>query len=332
MNAQAVAPDRNPESATPPWARRVLVALGGNAMSAPDGSATEAHQIAALTVAAAHIADLVAAGIEVVITHGNGPQVGNLLVKNELSAAVVPPVSLDWCVAQTQATIGFVLQNALDRAFAERGIRRRTITLVTRTEVDPQDPAFAAPAKPIGRYRTAAQAASLMAQGQNWSEFGERGWRRVVPSPKPLRVLDAPSGAELAGLGYVVILAGGGGVPVIAGDQGYVGVEAVIDKDLAAAVLAKDLAADVLVIATDVEAAVLGWGTPQARSVGRVSVAEMTAYQQEGHFAAGSMGPKVAAATSFVADGGAAAVITRLDLLADALTSPLGTVGTVITP
>ncbi|RIJ67048.1 carbamate kinase [Nakamurella silvestris] len=301
-------------------------------MSAPDGSATEAHQIAALTSAATHIADLVAAGTEVVITHGNGPQVGNLLVKNELSAAVVPPVSLDWCVAQTQATIGFVLQNALDRALADRGVERRTVTLVTRTLVDAADPAFANPGKPIGRYRTAAEAEVLIAQGQHWADLGDRGWRRVVPSPVPIRVVDAPVGAQLAGLGHIVILAGGGGVPVVDGEHGLVGVEAVIDKDLAAAVLAKDLGADVLVIATDVEAAVLSWGTPQARSLGRVTVAEMTAYQAQGHFAAGSMGPKVAAVTSFVADGGRAGVITRLDRLAEALTRPLGTVGTVITP
>ena len=146
---------------------RVLVALGGNAMSAPDGSATEAHQIAALTAAAEHLADLVAAGFPVAITHGNGPQVGNLLVKNELAADVVPPVTLDWCVAQTQATIGFVLCNGLEAALTARGLPSRVAALVTRTLVDPADPAFDRPSKPIGRYRTAAEAARAQALGQS---------------------------------------------------------------------------------------------------------------------------------------------------------------------
>ncbi|HEY7816009.1 MAG TPA: carbamate kinase [Nakamurella sp.] len=315
-------------------ARRVLVALGGNAMSAPDGSATEADQIAALGEAAVRIAELVAAGFEVVITHGNGPQVGNLLVKNELSAAVVPPVSLDWCVAGTQATIGFVLQDALGAALAARGVTRPTATLVSRTLVDPADPAFRAPDKPVGRYRTREEAEPLIAAGQQWRDFGERGWRRVVASPLPLRSLDAGTGRVLADLGHVVILSGGGGIPVTQTASGFAGVEAVIDKDRAAAVLAPDLAADTLVIATDVPAAVIGYGTPDARALGHVSLATMRSHAAAGHFAAGSMGPKVEAICSFVAAGGRAGMITRLETLAQAVTAPLGgreTVGTVVT-
>jgi carbamate kinase len=315
---------------------RVLVALGGNAMSAPDGSATEADQIAALSQAAGHIADLVAAGIEVVVTHGNGPQVGNLLVKNELSAAVVPPVSLDWCVAGTQATIGFVLQDALTTAMAARGLPHRTATLVSRTLVDPADPAFRSPDKPVGRYRTREEAEPLIAAGQQWRDFGDRGWRRVVASPKPLRSLDAPTGRTLADLGYVVILSGGGGIPVVeaggeTGVVGLTGVEAVIDKDRAAAVLGPDLVADTLVIATDVPAAVLGFGTPEARPLGHVSLAAMSSYLAAGHFGAGSMGPKVDAICSFVQRGGRAGMITRLDRLAEAVTGPFGAAGTVVT-
>lgn len=320
-------------SGPPPdrWAHRILLALGGNAMSAPDGSATEPDQIAALGTAAGHIADLVTAGFEVIVTHGNGPQVGNLLVKNELSAAVVPPVSLDWCGAGTQATIGFVLQNALTAALAERGVEAPTATIVTRTLVDVDDPAFVNPDKPVGRFRSRAEAEPLIAAGQQWRDFGDKGWRLVVPSPQPLQILDAPTGRQLADLGYLVILSGGGGIPVVRRGSGLAGVEAVIDKDRAAAILAPALAADTLVIATDVPAAVVGYGTPQARPLGHVSLAELRSLAAAGHFGAGSMGPKVDAACAFVAGGGRASVITSLERLAQAVTSPLGAVGTVVT-
>lgn len=310
-------------------AGRVLVALGGNAMSAPDGSATEEHQIAALTAAAGHIAALIARGFEVAITHGNGPQVGNLLVKNELSAAVVPPVSLDWCVAQTQATIGFVLASALEAALAERGIDRPVAALVTRTLVRADDPAFAEPNKPIGRYCTAQEAAPLIAHGQHWQDFGARGWRRVVASPRPVRVLDAVVGRGLLETGTVLILAGGGGIPVVQDGDRVRGVEAVIDKDSTAALLADGLDCDYLVIATDVPEAVVGYGTPQARPLGAVTAAELAEYAEAGHFAAGSMGPKVRSAIAFGSRPGRTAIITALDRLADALT--VGGVGTVVT-
>lgn len=313
------------------WAHRILVALGGNAMSAPDGSATEHDQIAALSTAAQHIADLVGAGFDVAVTHGNGPQVGNLLVKNEIAAGIVPPVSLDWCGANTQGTIGFIMQNALAAAFAKRGIDRPTAALITRTLVDAADPAFENPDKPVGRFRSHDEAQPLIDAGQDWRDFGDRGWRRVVPSPKPVRVLDAPTGKALADLGYIVVLSGGGGIPVVERDGGLVGVEAVIDKDRAAAILAPDLGADTLVIATDVPAAVIGYGTPDARPLGHVSLAEMRDLSAAGHFGAGSMGPKVEAACAFVAGGGGASVVTSLERLGDVFTSPLGAVGTVIT-
>jgi carbamate kinase len=328
------------------WARRVLVALGGNAMSAPDGSATEADQIEALGRAAAHIADLVAAGVQVAVTHGNGPQVGNLLVKNELTATVVPPVSLDWCVASTQATIGFVLTDALEAEFAARGIDRQVAGLVTRTLVDADDEAFRNPTKPVGRYRSKPEAEPFRALGQHWQDFGERGWRRVVASPRPVRILDAPVATALVESGTGVICSGGGGIPVVRqpaagpsnGADGrpgrLTGVEAVIDKDHSAAILADLLGCDALVIATDIDNAVLHYGTPQARPLGLVGVSEMAGYLAEGHFAAGSMGPKVEAAHRFAAGAGSTgprtSIITRLDLLAKALTDEPGTVGTVI--
>jgi carbamate kinase len=273
----------------------------------------------------------VGAGYHVAITHGNGPQVGNLLVKNELSAAVVPPVSLDWCVAQTQATIGFVLTDALEAALAARGVSRPVAALVTRTLVDEHDPAFGAPSKPVGRYRTKAEAGPLIEHGQHWQDFGARGWRRVVASPEPLHVLDADVGKTLLDNGTVLIMAGGGGIPVIRREGVLHGVEGVVDKDLTAALLGRFVGCDTLVIATDVDQAVLHWGTPEAQPLGHVSTATLRRHAAAGHFAAGSMGPKVRAACQFADGPGRTAVITRLDRLAEAVTSPLGTVGTVVT-
>ena len=184
------------------------------------------------------------------LTHGNGPQVGNLLVKNELAAAVVPPVPLDWCGAQTQATLGFVLMNALEAALAERDIDRRTATVVTRTLVASDDAGFTHPTKPIGRYLPADEAALLIEHGETWEDRGEKGWRRVVASPEPLEILDAPAVQALVDAGFVVVANGGGGIPVVREADGSLrGVEAVIDKDLGAALLARTVDADVLVIA-----------------------------------------------------------------------------------
>jgi len=309
---------------------RVLLALGGNAMTNAEGRARPEDQIAAAQVAMESVADLVALDVEVVLTHGNGPQVGNLLVKNELAAGVVPPVPLDWCGAQTQGTIGFVLLDALDAALAGRGIERRGAAVVTRTLVDAGDPGFTTPTKPIGRYLAAAEAALLVEHGETWEDRGEKGWRRVVASPRPLEIIDAPVVTALVEAGFVVVANGGGGIPVVRTRFGSLsGVEAVIDKDLGAALLARTVAADVLVIATDVPHAVLRFGTPQAEPLGRVTVGRLRGYAAEGHFAGGSMGPKVDAACRFVEDGGQRAVITSLDTIVDAVT---GNAGTVVVP
>jgi carbamate kinase len=305
----------------------VLVALGGNAMTGPDGSATPKAQRAAITVASRHLADLVAAGHEVVVTHGNGPQVGNLLVKNELAASVVPPVPLDWCGAQTQGTIGFPLLDTLEAALAARGAERPVAALITRTLVAADDPGFTHPTKPIGRVLPREQAQALIDHGERWEDRGEKGWRRVVASPEPLEVLETHTLQTLLGAGYVVVAAGGGGIPVVRGEGGGVhGVEAVIDKDLTAALLARSVSADVLVIATDVTHAVAGWGTPEAHDIGRVTLAEMEAYAAAGHFASGSMGPKIEAAMRFVRAGGRRSIVTALDQLAAAIDGQIGTV------
>jgi carbamate kinase len=308
---------------------KVLIALGGNAMTSPDGRAAPGDQIAAVARAAERIADVAATGAQVLVTHGNGPQVGNLLVKNELAAHVVPPVPLDWCVAQTQGTIGFILVNALERALAARHLDTRVATLVTRTLVDAADPGLAHPTKPIGRYLTSAEAKVLIDHGQIWRDRGERGWRRVVASPEPVEILDAAAVSALVDAGYIVVAAGGGGIPIARDPDGSLrGVEAVIDKDLTAALLGRTVAARRLVIATDVEAVVLDWGTDRARRLGAVTPERLRRYAAAGHFASGSMGPKVEAACRFVEAGGECAVIASLDRIADAVAGHAGTVVT----
>ena len=306
---------------------RVLLALGGNAMSAPDGSATPQAQQAAVAEAMESVAGLIAAGHQVVITHGNGPQVGNLLVKSELAASVVPPVPLDWCGAQTQATIGFTIINALERSLTRRACSASVVAIVTRTRVDEKDPGFANPTKPIGRFRPRDEARKLMKHGQVWQDRGEKGWRRVVASPAPLEVLEIRAVLTLMHAGYVVVAAGGGGIPVVRDPDGGVrGVEAVIDKDLTAALFAHSVEADVLVIATDVENAVTGYGTPAAEAIHTVSLEEMRELAAAGHFAGGSMGPKVAAAMQFVGQGGQRSVITSLEHIEASITGNFGTV------
>jgi carbamate kinase len=312
---------------------RVLIALGGNAMTGEDGSARVEDQLAAGKVAMEAVADLLEHDIDIVLTHGNGPQVGNLLVKNELAAAVVPPVPLDWCGASTQATLGFVLMEALDVATAARGIYRRSATVVTRTLVDPADPGFTRPTKPIGRSLSADEAALLIDHGETWEDRGAKGWRRVVASPEPRAILDAAAVRALVDAGFVVIANGGGGIPVVREADGLRGVEAVIDKDLGAALLAGTVDADVLVIATDVPNAVLNFDTPEAEPVGRVSTARLRELAEEGHFASGSMGPKVEAACRFVEQGGQYAVITDLDSIVNAVTAPEDErEGTIVVP
>ncbi|MDX6297644.1 MAG: carbamate kinase [Nocardioidaceae bacterium] len=309
---------------------RVLVALGGNALTGPGGSARADEQIAAAERAMKSVADLVVSGWDVVMTHGNGPQVGNLLVKNDLAAAVVPPVPLDWCVAQTQATLGFVLLDALEAALASQGVRRATAALVTRTVVDAEDAAFTSPTKPIGRYVSGDEAADLIAHGQAFADFGARGWRRVVASPEPREILDAPAISALVQAGFIVVGNGGGGIPVVRDADGSVrGVEAVIDKDLGAALLARSVEVDRLVIATDVDNAVLGFGTPDARALCRVGVTEMRRYLTEGYFGSGSMGPKVEAVCRFVENAGRPGIITSLDNI---VAGAAATAGTVVVP
>jgi carbamate kinase len=301
-------------------------------MTDAEGRARVEDQIAAAEVAMAAVGALLETGADVVVTHGNGPQVGNLLVKNELAAAVVPPVPLDWCGAQTQATLGFVLMDALDAELGRRGVDRRSAALVTRALVSLDDPGFDKPTKPIGRFLPREEAARFIALGQVWEDRGEKGWRRVVASPEPRSVVDGPAIAALIAAGFVVVCAGGGGIPVTddGRDGGALrGVEAVIDKDLTAAILARELDADTLVIATDVPNVMVDFGTPSARPLGRVTAAELREHAAAGQFARGSMGPKVDAALRFLDAGGTRAVITSLEHIADAVAGD--DAGTVLT-
>lgn len=304
----------------------VVVALGGNAIVGPDGDGPEVQQ-AAVSEASRRLAPQIAgAERRYVITHGNGPQVGNLLVKNQLASHVVPPVGLDWCVAQTQATLGYLLTDALERDLREQGAPHAVIPVITRVLVDAADPAFAAPSKPVGRFGTAADAEAGRARGEHWREFERRGWRRVVASPEPLEVLDLPTIRRLVDDGAVVIAAGGGGIPMIGTAEGRCGVEAVLDKDLTAALLATALGAERLVIVTDVPGVAVDFGTADERWLRQVGAGELEEHERRGAFGAGSMGPKVRAALRFVAAGGGQAVIASLEDLGEALAGRAGTV------
>ncbi len=302
---------------------RVVVALGGNAIAGERGADPESQRIA-VEGACEQIAALVAHGYEVVITHGNGPQVGNLLLKNDLAREIVPPVPLDWCVAQTQATLGFLIVTALEEALRRRGLERLVSTVVTRVLVAADDPAFAAPSKPIGRYVSAAEARERIAAGEAWQERGERGWRRVVASPAPLEILDHGTIEALIGDGAIVVACGGGGIPMVREDGKLSGVEAVLDKDLTGALLARTVGAACLVIATDVDAAAVGFGTERQEWLGAVDTDRLRELLARGEFAGGSMGPKVEAAIAF-ADAGGRSVITSLERLREGVEGAVGT-------
>jgi carbamate kinase len=295
---------------------RLVVALGGNAIAGERG-ADPVSQQQAVEGACVQIAELVEHGHDVVITHGNGPQVGNLLLKNDLARDVVPPVPLDWCVAQTQATLGFLIVTALEPRVAPRIVS----TVVTRVLVDAADPAWTRPTKPIGRYVSESEAAERIAAGEAWEDRGERGWRRVVPSPQPLEILDRGTVEALMAEGAIVVAAGGGGIPMVREDGRLRGVEAVLDKDLTAALLARTVAADCLVIATDVDAAAIGFGTDRQEWLGAVGRERLRVLLEAGEFAGGSMGPKVEATLAFEGRS----VITSLERLREGVEGAVGT-------
>ncbi len=304
---------------------RLVIALGGNALLPPG----EARSFDAMRIRVAQsartIAD-VAEDARLVVTHGNGPQVGNLLLQAEAARAQVAPPPLDVLVAQTQAQLGYLLQQAVQNELTRRGHPDRVVTLVTQVVVDADDPAFDDPTKPVGPAITSETEAMLKrAKGWRLTTDPRGGWRRTVPSPRPLEIVEAEAIRHLVELGFLVIATGGGGVPVVRDSGRLRGVEAVIDKDLASAVLALALRADRLVLATDVEGVALHYGKPEQRFVDRMTVEHARRYLKEGHFPPGSMGPKVEAAIDFAAATGKEAIITDTGKLVAALAGDAGT-------
>ena len=307
----------------------IVAAIGGNALKADDGVGAPSEWFDALAQALPPLLDLLGQGHRLVLTHGNGPQVGEEMLRMEISKPIMPALSLDLCVAETEGSLGYAIQQVLGNLLRARRPDARVAAIVTQVLVDADDPAFRQPTKPIGVFYTKAQA-QRMAREHGWSvvEDAGRGWRRVVPSPRPVRVLEAPVIRLLVDSGMIPVAAGGGGIPVVESADGVRGIEAVIEKDLATAVLAHDLGADRVFFLTGVDRVAVGWGTAAQRFLDRLSVAEARQLLAAGEFPVGSMGPKVEAAVEFVSRGGTAAVITSLDRLADAVA---GRAGTVIT-
>lgn len=306
---------------------RLVVAIGGNATHPENIRGTTAEQEEIAARAARALRPLVEAVPELVITHGNGPVVGKILLRQYHAREHVPPMRLDVCVAHSQGGIGHLLMQGLEDELARAEIDRRVACVITRVAVNADDEAFARPSKPIGPFFSAAEAAELGSSlGWNMVEDAGRGWRYVVPSPRPREILDLELVAGLAKQGVVVIAAGGGGIPmVLRADGSYGGVPAVIDKDLTSALLASELGVEALLILTAVARVAIHFRKPQQRELETVSASELDGYRREGHFAAGSMEPKVTAALRFLAAGGKRAIIAHLDQAADALAGKAGT-------
>lgn len=310
-----------------PVGRTVLIAIGGNSLIRAGQRGTIEEQLANARETAVGIIRCVREGWHVVITHGNGPQVGAALLRSERSANEVYRQPLDVCVALTQAEIGYALQLGLERGLHRHGLTMPVVTVITQVEVDPEDPAFRNPSKPVGPFysRTVADA---LARDHGWQmiEDASRGYRRVVPSPEPLRILELEAIRALRDSGSLVIALGGGGIPVVPGRDGAMcGIEAVIDKDRASAVLASALDVDVMLISTDVDRIYLDYKKPSQRPIDRITVSALHKHHAQGHFAPGSMGPKVESAIRFLEHGGREVIVTSGMCLPEALQGTSGT-------
>jgi carbamate kinase len=304
-----------------------VLAIGGNALIRDRKHESIPDQYEMVCALAEDIAGMIEAGWKVVVTHGNGPQVGFILRRSELSISEVPPVPMDYAGADIQGAVGYMFLKALRNVFKRRRIARQPACVVTQTLVDREDPAFANPTKPIGSHMEEARAKQL-AKKYHWTvrEDAGRGWRRVVPSPMPQAIVETPVIKTLAAQGFVVVACGGGGIPVVQDEGGDLrGVEAVIDKDLASSLLARSMEADILVLPTGVEKVALDFNKPTQRWLDRMTLAEARKHQADGQFDPGSMGPKIAALVDFVGGGGRMGLITDPPNLSRALRGETGT-------
>lgn len=307
--------------------KAVVIALGGNAILRHKEKGTAEAQLANVRRTSRHIADIIRAGYDVIITHGNGPQVGDILLRNEMAKDILPPMPLDVCGAESQGMIGYMLQQSLNEALNEAGYARPVVAVLTQTLVRGDDPAFENPTKPIGPFYTEEQAKEITEKnGWKMVEIPNRGYRRVVPSPRPVTIVEREVISRLFHGGAVVIAAGGGGIPVVDGPGGTLrGVEGVVDKDYTAALLARLVDADDLLILTDVESVYLNYGSPDQKVLRDMTVAEAKEHLAATHFPPGTMGPKIEAAIAFLEAGGHRVIITSLDSAGDALAGRVGT-------
>lgn len=304
-----------------------VVAVGGNSLIKDKTRQTIPDQYEAASESMGHIADMIEAGWDVVITHGNGPQVGFILRRSELAAHELHTVPLDYCGADTQGAIGYMFQRALHNQFHARGVHKTAATVITQVLVDGDDPAFDRPSKPIGTFMD-EPTAQKHADEDGWQvvEDAGRGWRRVVASPQPIEIVEASAINHLIEAGMVVISTGGGGIPVVREPSGDLkGVEAVIDKDFASALLASSIGADLFLISTAVEKVALNFNQPDQEWLDEMTLEEARAYAEQGHFAAGSMAPKVQAVMNYLEAGGAQAIITNPENIERALSGETGT-------
>ncbi|KLK88943.1 carbamate kinase [Methanoculleus sediminis] len=309
----------------------VVIALGGNAILQHRETGTAEDQFENVRKASRHIAEIAAEGYAVAVTHGNGPQVGDILLRNELAKEILPPMPLDVCGAESQGMIGYMLQQSLQEALREAGLDRPVATVLTQTLVDGDDPAFESPEKPIGPFYTPMQAKKLQEEkGWRMVRIPGQGYRRVVPSPRPIALVEERAIVRLVSAGAIVIAAGGGGVPVVSDGRGALrGVEAVVDKDYTAAILARLVGAEDLLILTDVERVALNYGRPDRQEIGEMTVREARSHLAAGQFPPGTMGPKIEAAVGFLEAGGERAIIASLE---EASTALAGRAGTRIRP
>lgn len=308
----------------------VVVAIGGNSLVKESGKESIQDQYEAVCTIASNIADMIQEGCEVVITHGNGPQVGMALRRCEIAQEVeqLPMVPLVNCVADTQGGIGYQIQQALTNEFIVRKINRKVATVITRVEVQSGDPNFNNPTKPVGSFYTYEQAEELKKANPEWVmiEDSGRGYRRVVPSPKPINIIEKDAIRTLIDAGFVVIAVGGGGIPVIKADNGtYAGVDAVIDKDFATSLLAEQIQADSLIMTTGVPKVFINYGKPNQKALETINLSETKQYMEENHFPKGSMLPKIEASLKFLEKGGTKVIITNPESLKDAISNHAGT-------